>query len=88
MDRPVPVVLVPLLFLVALGPAVPARPLQRPGREHPALDVPSRLAYDTLLGEFPEGEFGPLMLAVQTDGPVTDPANMGLAVRLLPAARR
>jgi predicted secreted hydrolase len=39
--------------------------------------VPSRLAYDVLAREFGEGEFSPLILAVQTDGPVTDPANVG-----------
>ena len=40
--------------------------------------VPSRVAYDALVGEFPEGEFAPLVLAVTTDGPVTDPENVGL----------
>jgi RND superfamily putative drug exporter len=41
-------------------------------------DVPSRQAYDTLVTKFQEGEFAPLLLAVQTVGPVTDPANVGL----------
>jgi len=41
-------------------------------------DVPSRQAYDTLVGHFQEGEFAPLLLAVRTAGPATDPANVGL----------
>jgi RND superfamily putative drug exporter len=39
--------------------------------------VPSRQAYDTLLANFGEGDFSPLLLAVQTDGPATDPENIG-----------
>jgi RND superfamily putative drug exporter len=41
-------------------------------------DVPSRQAYDTLVRQFQEGEFGPLLVAVRTPGAVTDPANIGL----------
>ncbi len=40
--------------------------------------VPSRQAYDLLAREFGEGEFAPLIVAVKTNGPVTDPANVGL----------
>ena len=39
--------------------------------------VPSRQAYDLLVQEFGEGEFAPLVVAVRTDGPVTDPENVG-----------
>jgi predicted secreted hydrolase len=39
--------------------------------------VPSRQAYDLLVQEFGEGEFAPLQVAVRTDGPVTDPDNVG-----------
>ncbi|MEP7379768.1 MAG: lipocalin family protein, partial [Chloroflexota bacterium] len=41
-------------------------------------NVPSRQAYDLLANEFGEGEFAPLILAVKTNGSVTDPANVGL----------
>jgi RND superfamily putative drug exporter len=41
-------------------------------------EVPSRQAYDTLVGHFQEGEFAPLLLAVRTSGPATGPANVGL----------
>ena len=40
--------------------------------------MPSRVAFDTLATDFGEGEFSPLVVAVTTDGPVTDPANVAL----------
>ena len=40
--------------------------------------VPSRVAFDTLASDFGEGEFSPLVVAVRTNGPVTDPANVAL----------
>jgi RND superfamily putative drug exporter len=38
--------------------------------------VPSRASYATLVRSFGEGAFAPLTLAVRTDGPATDPANI------------
>ena len=38
--------------------------------------VPSREAYDVLAREFGEGEFAPLILAVRSEGPATDAANV------------
>jgi RND superfamily putative drug exporter len=38
--------------------------------------VPSRASYETLVRSFGEGAFAPLTLAVRTDGPATDPANI------------
>ena len=38
--------------------------------------VPSRSAYDILAGQFGEGEFAPLTLAVRTTGPATSPENL------------
>jgi RND superfamily putative drug exporter len=38
--------------------------------------VSSREAYDVLAREFGEGEFAPLILAVRSEGPATDPANL------------
>ena len=40
--------------------------------------VPSRVAFDTLQSDFGEGEFAPLVVAIRTNGPVTDPANVAL----------
>ena len=40
--------------------------------------MPSRVAYDSLVREFGEGEFGPLVLAIETEDGVTDPDNIAL----------
>ena len=78
MDRPVPVFLVTLSFLVVLGlPFLHVR-FNAPDASILPAFVPSRVAYDSLVADFPIGDFGPLTLAVETDGPVTDPANVGL----------
>ncbi len=78
MDRPVPVFLVTLSFLVVLGlPFLHVR-FNAPDASILPAFVPSRVAYDSLVADFPIGEFSPLTLAVQTEGPVTDPANVGL----------
>jgi RND superfamily putative drug exporter len=47
--------------------------------------VPSRASYETLVRSFGEGAFAPLTLAVRTDGPATDPANVA---RLYDYSRR
>ncbi len=47
--------------------------------------VPSRASYETLVRSFGEGAFAPLTLAVRTDGPATDPANIA---RLYDYSRR
>ncbi|HEX7400152.1 MAG TPA: MMPL family transporter [Candidatus Limnocylindrales bacterium] len=47
--------------------------------------VPSRASYETLVRSFGEGAFVPLTLAVRTDGPATDPANIA---RLYDYSRR
>jgi len=77
MDRPVAVFVPTLLFLVILGlPFIHVR-FNAPDASILPPDVPSRQAYDTLLANFGEGDFSPLLLAVQTDGPATDPDNVG-----------
>ncbi|HEX7948807.1 MAG TPA: MMPL family transporter [Candidatus Limnocylindrales bacterium] len=38
--------------------------------------VPSRAAFDRLEGQFGEGEFAPIVLAIRTQGPATSPANL------------
>ena len=47
--------------------------------------VPSRASYETLVTSFGEGAFAPLTLAIRTDGPATDPANIA---RLCDCSRR
>ncbi len=67
-----------LLFLVMLGlPFLHVR-FNAPDASILPPSVPSRVAYDSLVADFPIGDFGPLALAVETNGPVTDPANVGL----------
>ncbi len=78
MDRPVPVFLLTLTFLVVLGlPFLHVR-FNAPDASILPPSVPSRVAYDSLIADFPVGDFEPLALAIQTSGPVTDPANVGL----------
>jgi RND superfamily putative drug exporter len=85
MDRPLLVFVATLLFLVALGlPFLNAR-FNAPDASILPRDVPSRQAYDVLLSEFQEGAFAPLLLAVRTDGPVTEPGNVA---RLVDYSRR
>lgn len=85
MDRPVPVFLATLALLLVLGlPFLHAR-FNAPDASILPPSVPSRVAYDSLLANFPIGEFGPLDLAIETDGPVTDPANVA---RLYEYSRR
>jgi RND superfamily putative drug exporter len=77
MDRPVLVFVPTLAVLVVLGlPFLHVR-FNAPDATILPPHVPSRQAYDLLLSEFQEGDFGPLLLAVRTDGPATDPANVG-----------
>jgi RND superfamily putative drug exporter len=77
MDRPVAVFVPTLLVLVALGlPFLHVR-FNAPDASILPAHVPSRQAYDTLVAEFGEGDFSPLLLAVRADGPMTDPANVG-----------
>jgi RND superfamily putative drug exporter len=85
MDRAVPVALGTTALLVALGAPFLHVRFNAPDASILPTDVPSRIAFDQLLREFPEGEFAPLVLAVTTDGPVTDPVNVG---RLFDYSRR
>ncbi len=76
MDRPV-AVLVPTLGLLLLlgGPFLHVR-FNAPDASILPPSVPSRQAYDLLAREFGEGEFAPIVLAVRTEGPPTDPQNL------------
>jgi len=78
MGHAAPVAIVTTALLVALGvPFLHVR-FNAPDASILPAHVPSRVAYDALMAEFPAGEFAPLVLAVTTDGPVTDARNVGL----------
>jgi RND superfamily putative drug exporter len=77
MDRPVLIFGSTLLILLLLGSPFLHVRFNAPDASILPPGVPSRLAYDVLAREFGEGEFSPLIVAVQTDGPVTDPENVG-----------
>lgn len=78
MDHAAAVALATTALLVALGAPFLHVRFNAPDASILPPHVPSGIAYDTLLDEFPEGEFAPLVLAVRTDGPVTASGNVGL----------
>jgi RND superfamily putative drug exporter len=76
MDHPVRVLVPTLSLLLILG--VPFLHVRFNSPDATILPpwVPSREAYDVLAKEFGEGEFAPIAIAVLTQGPATDPANV------------
>lgn len=74
MDRPVAVFVPTLAFLLLLGAPFLQVRFNAPDATILPPDVPSRASYDLLARQFGEGEFAPLVLAIRTDGPATDPA--------------
>ena len=56
--------------------ALPARPVQRPGRHDPATGGRLPGCLRPLQGKFGEGRFAPLSLAIRTTGPATSAANV------------
>ena len=85
MRRPLAFFVPTLLLLLILGSPFLHVHFNAPDASILPPGVPSRAAYDLLVREFGEGEFAPLVVAVRTDGPVTDPANVG---RLYDYSRR
>jgi putative drug exporter of the RND superfamily len=85
MARPV-VVFVPTLgLLLALGlPFLHVR-FNAPDATILPESVPSRTAFDRLAQSFGEGDFAPLVLAIRTTGPATEPDNVA---RLYEYSRR
>jgi putative drug exporter of the RND superfamily len=76
MRRPLVVFVPTLAFLVALGlPFIHVR-FNAPDATILPSSVPSRQTYDVLAGEFGEGEFAPLTIAVRTTGDATDPGTI------------
>ncbi len=76
MDRPLLFFVPTLAFLVLLGTPFMHVRFNAPDATILPPGVPSRQAYDLLVEHFGEGEFAPLVMAVRTDGPVTDPRNV------------
>ncbi|HYO42598.1 MAG TPA: MMPL family transporter [Candidatus Limnocylindrales bacterium] len=76
MRRPVAVLIPTLAILLVLGiPFLHVR-FNAPDATILPASVPSREAYDVLAREFGEGEFAPIVIAIRTDGPATDPDNV------------
>ncbi len=76
MRHPVAVFVPTLAILLALGvPFLHVR-FNSPDATILPAGVPSRAAYDVLAKNFGEGEFAPIVLAVQTQGDATTPANL------------
>ena len=76
MRRPVAVLVPTLTILLVLGiPFLHVR-FNAPDATILPASVPSREAYDVLAREFGEGEFAPIVIAIRTTGPATDPANV------------
>jgi RND superfamily putative drug exporter len=80
MDRPLAVFVPILVVLLALGAPFLSVRLNAPDASILPPSVPSRAAFDRLTAAFGEGEFAPIVLAVRTTGPVTDPANIAALV--------
>jgi RND superfamily putative drug exporter len=76
MDHPWRVFVPMLALLLMLGAPFLHVRFNAPDATILPAGVPSRQAYDILAREFGEGEFAPLVLAVRSQGPATDPANV------------
>ena len=76
MRNPVAVLIPTLTALLILGSPFLHVRFNAPDSTILPADVPSRAAFDRLANAFGEGEFAPIVLAIRTDGPVTEPANV------------
>jgi RND superfamily putative drug exporter len=76
MDHPWRVFVPMLALLLLLGAPFLHVRFNAPDATILPAHVPSRQAYDVLARQFGEGEFAPLILAVRSEGPATDPANV------------
>ncbi|MEZ0240298.1 MAG: MMPL family transporter, partial [Chloroflexota bacterium] len=76
MRHPVAVLIPTLLFLLVLGSPFLHVRFNAPDASILPPAVASRAAFDRLQGEFGEGEFAPIVVAIRTDGPATDAANL------------
>ncbi len=78
MRRPVAVALPTLALLIALGTPWLGVRFNAPDASVLPERLPSRQALDALTEAFGEGTFGPMSIAVRTEGPATTPANLAL----------
>ena len=85
MRRPVAVLVPTLAVLLLLGTPFLHVRFNAPDASILPASVPSRAAFDRLVDAFGEGPFAPLVLAVRTTGPATDPDNVA---RLFEYSRR
>ena len=85
MRRPVQVLVPTLALLLLLGAPFLHVRFNAPDAAILPADVPSRASFDLLREEFGEGDFAPIVLAVRTDGPATNPDNLA---RLYDYSRR
>jgi RND superfamily putative drug exporter len=76
MARPVAVLVPTLLLLVLLGSPFLHVRFNAPDSRILPEGVPSRQAFDRLTEAFGPGPFAPIVIAVRTTGPATDPANV------------
>jgi hypothetical protein len=76
MDHPVAVLVPTLAVLLLLGAPFLHVRFNAPDSTILPAHVPSRLAFDRLSAAFGEGPFGPIVLAIRTNGPATDPSNV------------
>jgi len=76
MRRPLRVMLPTLAVILALGSPFLHVRFNAPDSSILPASVPSRAAFDRLRAEFGDGEFAPLVLAIRTSGPATDPDNV------------
>jgi RND superfamily putative drug exporter len=76
MRRPVTVLVPTLAVILLLGSPFLHVRFNAPDSSILPPSVPSRAAFDRLRAEFGEGEFAPIVLAIQTDGAATAPENL------------
>ncbi len=76
MRHPVAVLIPTLALILLLGSPFLHVRFNAPDASILPPEVPSRAAFDRLTAEFGEGEFAPIVLAIRTVGPATDPANL------------
>ncbi len=77
MARPVAVLVPTLALLLLLGTPFLHVQFNAPDARILPESVPSRQAFDLLIDEFGPGPFAPIVLAIRTPGPATDPSNLG-----------
>ncbi|MEO8272846.1 MAG: MMPL family transporter, partial [Chloroflexota bacterium] len=78
MRRPVAVLVPTLALLLLLGTPFLHVRFNAPDARILPESAPSRAAFDLLAKEFGPGPFAPIVLAIRTNGPATDPANLAV----------